>query len=72
MSNRERCNLILNDFTEEQLAEVAALLTSAKTLADEAADNAYCARLYADYQADSDKGEPMDVEIFASNLGVAL
>ena len=43
-----------------------------KTLADESADDAYCLRLYADYLADTDKGEPVSIESFARELGVSL
>ena len=72
MSNREICYSIIDGFTEEQLASIAALLTSAKTLADDAADEAYCARLLADYQKDEDKGEPVELGRFAAGLGIEL
>ena len=72
MSNREKCYTIIDNFTEEQLANIALLLESAKTLADETADDAYCLRLYADYQADTDKGEPIGIEDFAQSLGISL
>ena len=72
MSNRERCHTINDTFTEGQLASIAALLASAKTLADDSADDAYCLKLYDDYQADTDKGEPESIESFAMSLGVAL
>jgi hypothetical protein len=72
MSNREKCYAIIDSFTEEQLAAVAALLSTAKTLADDCADDAYCLRLYDDYQADPDKGEPQSIEDFARSLGISL
>ena len=72
MSNRERCYAIIDNFTEEQLSNIVTLLTSAKTLADETADDAYCLRLYAEYQADTEKGEPVDIEGFAQSLGIVL
>ena len=72
MSNLEKCYAIIESFTEEQLSNIAELLTSVKTLADESADDAYCLRLYADYQADSDKGEPVSIESFARELGISL
>ena len=72
MSNREKCLAIIDSFTEIQLANIAALLSSAKTLAEDSADDAYCLRLYSDYQADSDKGEPESIENFAKSLGVSL
>jgi hypothetical protein len=72
MSNREKCYAIIDSFTEEQLTTIAALLSSAKTLADDCADDAYCRQLYADYQADTDKGDPQSVESFAQSLGITL
>lgn len=72
MSNREKCYAIIDSFTEEQLTNIAVLLTSAKTLADDSADNAYCLRLYADYQANADKGKPESIEKFAQSLGITL
>jgi len=72
MSNREKCYAIIDSFTEEQLSNIAALLISAKSLADESADDAYCLQLYADYQADVDKGEPVCIEDFARDLGILL
>jgi len=71
MSNREKCYALINSFSEEQLVNVAALLTTAKILTD-SADDGYCLRLYADYQADTDKGEPVSIESFAHELGVSL
>ena len=72
MSNREKCYAIIDSFSEEQLTNIATLLASAKTLADDSADDAYCLRLYADYQNDVDKGEPMSIEDFAGELGILL
>ena len=72
MRNREKCYAIIEKFTEEQLSNIAELLISAKTLADESADDAYSLRLYADYLADTDKGEPVSIESFAQELGISL
>ena len=72
MSNRDKCHAIIDSFSEVQLAHIAALLLSAKALADDSADDAYCLRLYADYQADTDKGEPESIESFAKSLGMSL
>ena len=72
MSNREKCYAIINSFTEEQLANVAVMLVSAKTLVDEYGDDAYCRKLFADYQANMDKGEPVGIENFAKELGISL
>lgn len=35
-------------------------------------DNAFCASLYADYLADSDKGQAVSLEEAAAALGVTL
>ena len=72
MSNREKCLSIINNFNEEQLANIATLLESIKTLTEETADNAYCLRLFADYQASEDKNDPVPLEDFARSLGVNL
>jgi len=72
MSNKDRCIAMIDTFTESQLASVVTLLTSVKALADEAADDAYCERLYNEYEQDPDKGEPVNIEDFASQLGVSL
>ncbi|MCL2200584.1 MAG: hypothetical protein FWB75_01360 [Oscillospiraceae bacterium] len=72
MSNKDRCMAMIDSFTESQLANVITLLTSAKTLADEAADDAHCERIYNEYEQDPDKGEPISIEAFAEQLGVSL
>jgi len=72
MSNREKCYMIIDGFTEEQLANIVALLSSAKTLADETADDAYCLRLYKEYEQDPDKEGALEIAEFANQLGVAL
>lgn len=72
MTNKEKCLSLIDGFSEEQLANVAALLKSVKTLADEAADDAFCLRLYADYQNSIDKGDSIPLDDFAKTLGVNL
>ncbi|MDR1736104.1 MAG: hypothetical protein LBR85_04440 [Oscillospiraceae bacterium] len=72
MSNREKCLEIIDSFTDEQLATVASLLVSAKTLADDTADDAFCLQLYTDYQSCADKGEPVSLESFAHSLDIRL
>jgi hypothetical protein len=72
MMNKARCLSLINEFNEDQLANIAALLENVKALADEAADDAYCLRLYADYQASADKGDEIALEDFAKSLGVSL
>jgi hypothetical protein len=70
MSNREKCYAIIDSFAEEQLTTIAALLSTAKTLADDCADDAYCLRLYDDYQADPYIVEPQSIEDFMWNWGI--
>ena len=71
MSNRETCHALIDQFNEGQLANVVGLLNAAKTLADESADDAFCMRLYADYEDAADKGSK-PLSAFAQDLGVSL
>ncbi|MDR0868244.1 MAG: hypothetical protein LBP75_07190 [Planctomycetota bacterium] len=57
MSNRERCLSLIKSFSEEQLAAITRMLESVAVLTAEADDDAFCRRLYRDYQND-DRGEP--------------
>lgn len=68
MSNRERCIKILDSFDEAQLANIAAMLQAAA----DAIDDAYCSALYAEYEADPDKGEAVSLDEAARMLGVSL
>lgn len=72
MSNREKCISILDSFTEGQLANIAALLEATRSAIDEAADDAFCASLRREYEADPDKGESMSEEELCRSLGIAL
>jgi len=72
MSNREKCLSIINTFTEDQLDNIVMMLNAMKAIADKAADDAFCSRLYATYQDDPDKGDPIDIDDFAKTLGVNL
>jgi len=78
MSNREMCISILDNFGEEQLSSVAAILKSIKDTYDkaleEALDDAFCEKLYQDYLDDPDpeKDETMTLEDFADSLGISL
>lgn len=72
MSNKERCIQLLDSFTDAQLATVAVMLESAKTMADDAADNAYCSQLYSDYLQHSDKDDGISLVDFAKQCGVEL
>lgn len=68
MSNREKCIEILDTFSEAQLGSIAAMLQAAA----DAVDDAYCSALYADYEADPDKGEAVSLDEAARMLGVEL
>lgn len=68
MSNKERCIAILDTFTEAQLANIAAMLQAAQ----EAVDDAFCAALYENYKNDPDKGNAVDLETAAAELGISL
>lgn len=72
MSNKEKCLSLLNEFSDAQLANIAVLLESVKTLTEETAEDSYCLRLYADYQTSADKGEPISLDDFAKSLGLNL
>ena len=72
MSHREECHSLIEQFNDSQLVNVIGLLRSAKTLADDSADDAYCLRLYADYQTGTEKNEPQSLADFAKGLGVSL
>jgi len=70
MSNREKCMSIIDFFTEEQLIAVADMLESAKKLAVETADDAFCAKMYENYLENPDKGEAVNFEDFTREIGV--
>ena len=72
MSNREKCIAILDSFTDSQLVNIVAMLQAAKDATNDAADDAFCAALYKEYQADPDKGQAVSIEDAAKMLGVAL
>ena len=72
MSNREKCISIINFFNDEQLTAIAEMLESAKKLAIETADDAFCAKMYENYLENPDKGEAVDFEDFAREIGVNI
>lgn len=69
MSNREKCNAILDTFSEAQLVNVAAML---QVMKDDMEDEAFCEKMVQDYENDPDKGDPMPIEDFARQLGIQL
>ena len=72
MSNREKCISIIDSFSENQLYNIAVMLEAARKAVYEAEDDAYCLSLYKDYRNNPDNEEPMDIESFAAELGIAL
>ena len=72
MTNRERCLSILDSFTESQLANVLTMLQAARDAISEAMDDAYCNKLYCEYEQDPDKDHPISLEEAAKQLGVNL
>lgn len=49
MSNKEMALNLLNSFDESQLANIVTMLKTAKSIADEAADDAFCEKMYQNY-----------------------
>ncbi len=74
MSNREKCNLMLDGLTEEQLVKIIELLQDAIDEMEEAEDDAYCEQLYQDYLNDPDpeKDDFITLEEYAKELGIEL
>ena len=48
MSNRERCDAILDSFSEAQLVNVAAMLQAMRQTIDDLEDEAFCQRMIED------------------------
>ena len=59
-------------FSEEQLVMVAMMLEAAKKIADEAAEDAFCAQMHDNYLENPDKGEAVLFEDFAREIGVDM
>ncbi len=72
MSNREKCNAILDSFTEAQLVNVAAMLQVMKQTIDDLEDESFCEKMVLDYENDPEKGDPVPIEDFAQQLGIQL
>lgn len=72
MSNRERCIAILDSLDESQLANIANILQAAVDAINEASDDAFCHKLYKDYQNDPDKEQFISLEQAARMLEVNL
>jgi hypothetical protein len=65
MNSREKCLMLIDNFSDEQLANIAILL-------EEAADDAYCLHLCDDYLSNPDKDDAIPLEDFANSLGIDL
>jgi len=72
MSNREKCNAILDSFSDAQLVNVAAMLQAMRQTIDDLEDEAFCEKMVRDYENDPDKGDPIPIEDFAEQLGIQL
>lgn len=72
MSSREKCNAILDTFTETQLVNAAAMLQAMRQTIDDLEDEAFCEQIYQNYLNDPDKGDPVPIEDFAKELGIQL
>ncbi|MCL2025870.1 MAG: hypothetical protein FWG92_03590 [Leptospirales bacterium] len=57
--------MLIDNFSDEQLANIATLL-------EDAADDAYCMRLCDDYLSNPNKDETMSLEDFANSLVIGL
>ena len=71
MNNREKCLMLIDNFSENELANIVTLLESIKTLSEEIADNAYCLRLCDDYLLNPDT-DAIPLEDFAKSLEINL
>lgn len=72
MTDREKCISILDSFPEEELGHIVLMLQAAKDDFADARDDAYCKSLYARYEADPDKGQPVSLEDAAKLMGISL
>lgn len=72
MSNRERCNAILDSFSDAQLFNVAVMLQAMKQAIDDTEDETFCEKMVRDYENDPDRGNPLRIEDFAEQLGIQL
>lgn len=54
MSNKEMALNLLNSFNKSQLANIVTMLKTVKSITDEAADDAFCEKMYQNYLNDPD------------------
>ena len=71
MSTKERIYQLIDSFSDEQLKGLLVMLTGYSEIVAEAQDDAYCAKLYQEAQADDDS-ETKSIEDFAEELGIKI
>ncbi len=74
MSNKEAVINIIENIPESQMGYILNMLQNFQMALEDAADDAFCQRLYEDYLNDDDpeKNEGVEIEKFAEDLGISL
>lgn len=74
MSDRSKAINIINSLPDSQVQYALNMLQSFCHALDEAADEAFCEKLYTDYLNDTDpeKENGMSIESFSEQLGINL
>ena len=74
MSNKELAINIIENIPESQMGYILNMLQNFQMALEDAADDAFCQRLYEDYLNDDDpeKNEGIEIEKFAEDLGISL
>lgn len=68
MSNKEMCINLINRLPENELKPVVAILE----MIDDLLDDAFYQRLMDEYDNSDERGEGMDIDSFAAELGIEL
>lgn len=68
MSNKEMCINLINRLPENELKPVVAILE----MIDDLLDDAFCQRLMDEYDNSDERGEGVDIDSFAAELGIEL
>ena len=68
MNTREKCNLLLDRFSDSELKTIVSFLEKI----DEKADMEFCLALAKAAENDPDSGDVMSIEEFAQQLGIPL
>ena len=74
MSNREKAIDIINALPDSQMEYIVNMLQNLHMALEEAADDAFCEKLYEDYLNDDDpeKDVGIPIEQLAEELGITL